>query len=214
MSLPEAGSDHPTGVASTRLPLSADEHFVHALADPRSLFPEARPIEVELGTGKGRFLIESGRRHPERNFLGFERSLAYYRIARDRVARSGLSNVRILRADARDIATLIPESGGDAFHAYFLDPWPKKKQHKRRLLDRAFLSLLASRTRPNGILRIVTDHEEYAAAIGEALKALAGETGGWTEEEWSSREAPPPTHYELKYFAAGRRIFRFLLRRS
>ena len=178
------------------------------------MFSEARPTEIELGTGKGRFLIESGRRHPERNFLGFERSLAYYRIARDRVARSGLENVRVLRADARDLAALVPESGADAFHAYFLDPWPKKKQRKRRLLDRDFLDLLASRTRTSGLLRIVTDHREYAEAIRGSLAELQAEGRPWAEEEWGSREAPPPTHYELKYRAAGRPLYRFLLRRT
>src|SRR5258706_4908547 len=82
---------------STRLPATADEEVLASPIAPDALFPVRQPLEIEFGSGKGRFLIEAGRRHPNRNYLGLERSLSYYRIARDRVARSGLPNVRVLR---------------------------------------------------------------------------------------------------------------------
>src|SRR5205085_133548 len=122
--------------ASSRLPASPDEEFAHGDLPLARIFGGAVshfPLEVELGSGKGLFLIESGRRHPERRFLGVERSLAYYRIARDRIARSALPNVRVIRADGTEVVELLPEGSVDGFHAYFLDPWPKKKQRKRRL---------------------------------------------------------------------------------
>ncbi len=199
---------------STRVPVSPDERFARGPFTPETLFARIAPLEVEFGTGKGRFLIESGRRHPERNYLGLERSLSYYRVARDRIRKSGLDNARVLRCDAREFAAQIPEESVEGFHAYFLDPWPKKRQKKRRLIQAAFLSEVHRRTRLGGFLRIVTDHAGYAAAIAEAV-ALSAESGApWRSAPWEEGEIPPPTHYELKYRQAGRELHRFHLRKD
>jgi tRNA (guanine-N7-)-methyltransferase len=198
---------------STRLPATPDEHVLAAPVSPESLFPAIGPLEIEFGSGKARFLIESGRRHPERNYLGLERSLSYYRIARDRVARSGLPNVRVVRAQAEDVVGFLAESSVSAFHAYFLDPWPKKKQRKRRLLQEEFFASLFPKGAAGAVLRIVTDHAEYAAAIGEAIEEVRRAGVGWEPAPWESEEAPPPTHYELKYRLLGREFHRFLLKK-
>jgi len=188
---------------STRLPLTDDERLAHGPFSLRDFFP-----------GSARLEIESGKRHPERRYLGLERSLAYYRIARDRIARSALSNVRVLRCDAREFVAGIPDDFSDAFHAYFLDPWPKKKQRKRRLLTAEFLALLWSRTRPGGTLRIITDHEDYAANIRQSLAEAARAGAPWREEEWDAGGLPAPTHYELKYRAVGRELWKAHLRKA
>lgn len=195
--------------------MSPDEEFLHGEPPLAAIFPGGgAPLEVEFGTGKGRFLIESGRLHPGRRFLGFERSLAYYRIARDRIARSGLANVQVLRADAAEILERFPEDSVSAFHAYFLDPWPKKKQRKRRLLGEAFLAAAAVRARPGALFRIVTDHAEYGEAIASAIDNAVAAGVPWRKAEWESAPPVPPTHYEIKYRAAGRAFRRFLLVRK
>lgn len=199
---------------STRLPLTPDEHVAAAPFSAGALFPAEAPLEIEFGSGKARFLIESGRRHPERNYLGLERSLSYYRIARERVARAALPNVRILRAQAEDIVELLADSSVSAFHAYFLDPWPKKKQRKRRLLRTEFFASTFPKASSGATFRIVTDHEEYAAAIGDAIEQVGRAGIGWRPAPWESEETPPPTHYELKYRVLGREFHRFLLRRA
>lgn len=172
------------------------------------------PLELELGTGKARFLIEWARLHPELDVLGLERNLAYYRVARDRVAKAGIANARVLRADARLLADSIPSGSISGFHAYFLDPWPKKKQRKRRLLDGPFLARLSAAARPGALLRIVTDHEEYGDAIRTAVAEARTAGARWEPQPWESAEPPPPTHYEIKYREAGRTFHRFLLRRA
>jgi len=200
--------------ASPRLPIASDEEFLHGSLSLSEIFPSEPallPLEVEFGSGKGLFLIESGRRHPERRFLGMERSLAYYRIARDRIARSGLPNARVVRADATEMVALLPEGGVEGFHAYFLDPWPKKKQRKRRLLGPHFLSQSAGKASPGALFRIVTDHADYAAAIADAIAASIDAGAPWRLGSWDDAPTPPPTHYELKYRAAGRSFHRFLL---
>ena len=145
---------------AARFPGTVDEElWFGRVLDARALFGRAAPLEIEIGSGKARFLLESARARPAHDFLGIERSLAYYRICRDRVARAGLPQ----RADAPRRRTalrrdrLAPASVR-AFHVYFPDPWPKKRQRKRRLLDGVFLELAASRLEPGGVLRITTDH--------------------------------------------------------
>jgi len=175
-----------------------------------TLFGRKAPLEVELGTGKARFLIEAARRQPAHDFLGIERALSYYRFSRERLARSGLGNARVVRADGRLFVTgCVAPATVHAFHVYFPDPWPKKRQRKRRLLDAVFLDVLASRLEPGGLLRIATDHPGYAGELAVLLQTVPElEDAGW-----DSMPAPPPTHYEIKYRDEGRPIRRFVLRR-
>jgi len=194
-----------------RFPASPDEELWSDEAfDAPTAFGRRAPLEVEIGTGKARFLLEAARRNPAHDFLGVELSLAYYRICRERAARAGLANARIVRADGRRFAehALAPDSVR-AFHVYFPDPWPKKRQRKRRLLDGMGLEILASRLEPGGILRIATDHPDYAASIEPLLATVPS----LERLHWEALPEPPATHYELKYRDEGRPIRRFLLRR-
>jgi len=197
---------------SGRFPRTDDEEiWPDAPFDPVRFFGRRAPLEVEIGSGKARFLIESARRNPAHDFLGLELSLAYYRVCRDRLARGGLDNARVIRADARRFAqTALAPSSVSAFHVYFPDPWPKKRQRKRRLLDGVGLEILASRLEPGGWLRIATDHADYARAIEPALATVST----LERHAWDEMPTPAQTHYEAKYREEGRPIWRFLLRRK
>lgn len=194
-----------------RFPASPDEElWSDDLFDPAAVFGRRAPFEVEVGSGKARFLIEAARRSPAHDFLGLELSLAYYRICRERVARESATNLRVLRADGRRfVERALAPAAVRAFHVYFPDPWPKKRQRKRRLLDGVGLEILASRLEPGGTLRIATDHAEYAASIEPLLTTVTA----LERLDWDALPAPPATHYELKYREEGRPISRFLLRR-
>jgi tRNA (guanine-N7-)-methyltransferase len=179
--------------------------------DAAEFFGRRAPLEVEIGSGKARFLIASAREHPARDFLGVERSLSYYRICRERVERSGLGNAGVVRADGRlFVETALAPGSVSAFHVYFPDPWPKKKQKKRRLLDGIFFELVGSRLEPGGTLRIATDHPDYGRSLGPLLETVPA----LERLDWTSLPAPPPTHYELKYSKEGRPIWRFAARRA
>jgi len=195
----------------SRFPASPDEEiWSGGLFDPETHFGRRAPLEVEIGSGKARFLIESARRNGAHDFLGIELSLSYYRLCRDRIAKSGLPNARAARADARRfVENALPPESVRTFHIYFPDPWPKKRQRKRRLLDSVFLEILASRLETGGLLRIATDHEDYGAALDPLLEGISA----LEPLEWNAEKTPVPTHYELKYRAEGRGIRRFLLRR-
>jgi len=208
---PTASPASPTGPKG-RWPESPDEE-IHSGGpfDPEQSFGRIAPLEVEIGSGKALFLLEAARRAPAHDFLGIELSLAYYRICRGRVARSGAPNVRVLRADGRRfVETSLPPGSVHAFHIYFPDPWPKKRQRKRRLLDGPFLEILAARLAPGGVVRIATDHASYGSLIDPLLESVPS----LERLPWQALPSPPPTHYEIKYAAESRPIHRFLLRRS
>ncbi len=178
--------------------------------DPNALFGRKAPLEVEIGSGRALFLVAAARANPAHDFLGLERSLSYYRVCRERVERAALANARVLRADGRLLAEGLKPRSVHAFHIYFPDPWPKKKQRKRRLLDAVTLDLFASRLEAGGMLRIATDHAGYGQAIGALLQTV----GELERLEWDALPLPPPTNYEKKYKIEGRPIWRFLFVRK
>ena len=173
------------------------------------VFGNGNPVQVEIGIGKGRFLIESAQRFPAVNFLGIEWASKYLRIARDRSLKRGLGNVRFVRTDAKEfVEFFVPASSIAAYHIYFPDPWPKKRHHKRRLLDPPFVAEVERTLAEDGKLWVATDHLEYfevMVAATEASKDLAEVHALWPEIA---------TNYETKYLALGKPIHRRVFAKS
>jgi len=174
------------------------------------LFGRPDPPEVEIGAGKGRFLLEMAALHPQRSLLGVERAAKYHDMVCQRAARRGIGTIRMLRTTAEDLffRLLRPDSVA-RIHVYFPDPWPKKRHHKRRLFTTGNVEAMARALVPGGHLLVKTDHEEYAGVIAEVLAASS------TEEVDPDRafEGIPPTSYELKYRREDRPIWAFARRR-
>jgi len=148
--------------------------------EPERLFSRPAPLEVELGSGKGDFILERARQLPERNFLAIELAGSVYQWLAVRCARSGLNNLRAIRADARPVVSLmLPPAAVSAFHIYFPDPWPKSRHSKHRLFSAALAAGLARCLEADGRLYLATDVEWYFEHI-IALLAQAGfaRTGG------------------------------------
>jgi tRNA (guanine-N7-)-methyltransferase len=180
--------------------------------DPLELFGAALPLEVELGLGKGRFLIEQAASHPETGFLGVERCQKYLTMAATRAARRGLGNLRLVRTTAEDMLfRCLGDGSVTAVHVYFPDPWPKQRHLKRRLLTRGNVERIAQVLAPGGLLRIKTDHAGYAESIGEVLAGVLSLTPLAVAEAFAGMEA---THYELKFALEGRTVHAFALRRT
>ena len=177
----------------------------------RAAFAERSDWEVELGFGKGRFLLSSAAAAAPRPFLGVEMASKYFRLAARRAAARRLSNVVLLRGEALYlIATLLPAGMARAVHVYFPDPWPKSRHHRRRLLDPRTVDLALSLLDPSrGRLFFATDHLEYGEAVAETLAlhpAVEVErvAGAWPEG--------PRTNYEAKFEREGRPIVRLAAR--
>jgi tRNA (guanine-N7-)-methyltransferase len=133
--------------------------------DPRRWFPSpAQPLEIEIGCGKGTFLVNHAPRYPDRNMLGIEWGREYYMYTADRLRRRGVTNVRMMHADATEfLKWRCPGSIASVIHLYFSDPWPKRKHHKNRVIQDSFLTEAWRVLIPGGELRIVTDHDELWA---------------------------------------------------
>ncbi len=168
------------------------------------LYDVARPLEVEVGCGRGRFLTGRAARHPECTFLGVERMLERVRAFDGKTRRLGLSNAHVLRLEALyTFHYLLPEHHARVVYVFFPDPWPKTRHHGHRLFGPRFLDALWKRLEIGGRLEFATDHEEYFHVV-EACFAqdarftrVAPMTRGpeeWTEFETRFRGQGLPIH--------------------
>jgi tRNA (guanine-N7-)-methyltransferase len=138
--------------------------------DLDAVFARQAPRTVEVGFGDGELLVTLAAAHPERDYLGFEVHTPGVGHCLLRAAELGLSNVRVMRADAVEmLQRCIAAESLDEVMVYFADPWPKKRHHKRRIVQTAFASLVASRLRSGGHLRLATDWVPYAEWMRDVL---------------------------------------------
>ena len=120
------------------------------------------PRAVDIGFGKGRFLLEHARQHPEMRLLGIERKLRRVRKLDRKASREELRNIRLLRMEATyAMQYLIPEDWIDICYIFFPDPWPKERHHGNRLMSPAFLDRLERTLSTNGVVHFSTDHQPY-----------------------------------------------------
>lgn len=176
------------------------------------VFGRDGPVEVEIGSGKGLFLLEASRLRPESNFVGVERAGKWFHRAVERTMRAGRPNLRLVRTDAFDFLTRwVPPGSVAAVHVYFPDPWPKKRHAKRRLLQRPLFELAARALAPSAPLFLASDVGPY---FEEAVAEIAA-LGPFEQVEWPA-DAPDrlPTNYARKYEQEGRTLHsaKFILR--
>lgn len=130
--------------------------------DLAAMFPQAQPLEVELGSGDGSFLANYAKLHPGRNFLGVERLLGRLRKLDRKALRAGLTNLRGLRIEsAYFLEYLLPPRSASALHIYFPDPWPKRKHRKNRLINERFTQIAAQALVSGGFVWLRTDDGDY-----------------------------------------------------
>ena len=131
-------------------------------------FDPSRPLEVEVGCGKGRFLTGRAAANPGMDFLGIERMLGRVHSFDDKCRRLKISNAHVLRLEALyTFWYLLPAHSVKTVYVFFPDPWPKKKHHSHRLFGPMFLKALWKRLAPGGRLEFATDHEEYFRFVTE-----------------------------------------------
>jgi tRNA (guanine-N7-)-methyltransferase len=206
-------SDPPSEARAPRPPIDPEPvtlAFPTAPLDWSTVFGDDRPVELEVGSGKGLFLVNAAARSPDRNFVGIELARKYAGKAADRVARRGLTNVRVCAGDARRfLAEFVPPRSLAAVHIYFPDPWWKKRHKKRRVFTDEFVNDVARALVPGGDFWMATDVQEYF----EVMRALmAG------HPDFQNQPSPEPTepehdldyltNFERKYRIEGRSIFR------
>jgi tRNA (guanine-N7-)-methyltransferase len=170
------------------------------------LAPGGREWEVEIGFGKGRYLLRRCVEHPERSFVGIEQVAEYHRLFVSRARRRGLRNWLALRGEALYLlSSVLPRGFAAAVHVYFPDPWPKARHHKRRLFDPETVDLVIGLLAPAGRLYFATDFLDYGELVLELLAGYPGLAVARREGPW---DEGPRTNYEAKYMAMGRPILR------
>ena len=167
-------------------------------------FDLSRPLEIEVGCGKGRFLARRAAQHPECDFLGIERMLERVRLFAGKLRRGGISNARILRLEALyTFHYLLPEHHARRVYVFFPDPWPKKKHRSHRLFGPIFLNALWKRLEIGGRVEFATDHEEYFGAVKECFAA----DSRFREVEPMPRPKEVWTEFETMFRDQGLRVW-------
>ena len=183
-------------------------HDFQSITEPLRLermFSVQQPAELEIGCGDGGFLLEWASRHPKKNFLGVERLLGRLRKLSKKGGRAGLTNLRLLRIEARYlIQYLLPNSSFEALHIYFPDPWPKDKHRRHRLIDADFPALAARILAPRGVLHLRTDDPSYF----EQMQNSFAPTTNFAPEETPAALAALTTEFERQWNAEGKKTHR------
>ena len=132
----------------------------------------SRPLEVDIGCGKGKFLLQRSATHPDTNYMGIDRLLGRIRKIDSKLARRGIENVRLLRFEGDyTLNYLIPPQSVDTYYYFFPDPWPKKRHHENRMFKLRTVDAVYKTLKDNGILHIATDHVGYFEEIHALLAA-------------------------------------------
>ncbi len=186
-----------------------------ATLDCTRLFPRQAPLILDVGFGDGEALAIQARQQPEHNFLAIEVHRPGVGSLLRKLAADELDNVRVIVGDATEVLQALPDAALGGVHVFFPDPWPKKRHHKRRLLQAPFVALLARKLQPGGVLHIATDWADYAEQVlgvcdaDPDLDNIAG-TGRFVPRPATR----PLTKFERRALAAGRRIHDLQYRRK
>lgn len=189
-------------------PIGLDVDALQRPIDWAALFGNANPVELEIGNGKGTFITEQARARPETNFLGIEWARWFWRYASDRLRRHGCLNARTVRAEAMYFLTeFVPDASLRVIHIYFPDPWPKKRHHKRRLIQEPFLRQVERVLEPGGRLQIVTDHLDYFEQIEQVVRASKLQVVDYNRPGSAGDGEFVGTNFERKYAREGRPFY-------
>jgi tRNA (guanine-N7-)-methyltransferase len=185
-----------------------DDSITRGVIDPAAVFENDHPLEVEIGSGKGTFIVTRALARPEVNFIGVEYARAYAHHAADRCRRRGLSNARMLHTDAGALfANCMPDASLWRVHIYFPDPWPKRRHKRRRLIQPEFARHVRRTLKPGGQFIVVTDHMDYFLQIRRVLGDLAGMASIPMPQMADSEGEIVGTNFERKYIAQGRPFY-------
>lgn len=179
--------------------------------DPTVIWGNGSPVVMEIGFGTGEATAQLAATFPDTGILAVDIHTPGVGNLLDTIGREGLTNVRVMEADALTVLTRMIGPGSLAgVRTYFPDPWPKARHHKRRIIQPPVLDVVAARLQPGGFWHVATDWDDYVLAIEETFAARPAWTGGRIPRpEWR-----PETRYERRALREGRAITDLLFRRA
>jgi len=198
-----------------------DEHFSRfgvpyssGLLDLDACFGRKAPRILEIGFGMGETTAAIAAAHPDNDYLGIEVHTPGVGSLMKRIAEAGLTNIRVIQHDAVEVLQhMLAPASLDGVHLFFPDPWPKKRHHKRRLVQPPLIALVASRLKPGGYFHAATDWENYAEqmlAVLAAEPALKNTAGGYAPRP----ESRPQTKFEARGLRLGHRVWDLVFKRA
>jgi tRNA (guanine-N7-)-methyltransferase len=187
--------------------------FAARALDLDAVFGRSAPKILEIGSGMGETTVAIALARPDNDYLAVEVHSPGVGSLLKRVAELGLTNVRVVQHDAVEVLQeMIAPRALDGVHLFFPDPWPKKRHHKRRLLQAPFVSLLASRLRPGAYVHVATDWQEYADQILQTFSdepSLENAAQGFAARP----DTRPLTKFEQRGLKLGHRVWDVVFRR-
>jgi tRNA (guanine-N7-)-methyltransferase len=184
--------------------------FTSKPLSPTQVFGRIAPLVLEIGSGMGETTIEIAKARPDADFVAVEVHGPGVGSLLNRVAAAQLPNVRVIRHDALDVLEhMIPDGALAAIHLFFPDPWPKKRHHKRRLVQPGFAALAARKLEAGGILHAATDWPDYAEHMNQVFSREA-----LLEPAAAGFSARPMTKFESRGRRLGHPVRDLLFRRK
>ena len=188
--------------------------YAPRLIDLDCAFGRSAPKVLEIGFGMGETTATLAARHPEYDYLGIEVHTPGVGSLLKRIAELDLANVRIIQHDAVDVLhDMIAPSTFDAVHVFFPDPWPKKRHHKRRLIQPPLISLLCERMKAGAYVHVATDWQDYAEQILAVMSAEPRLVN--TAPDYAPRsDYRPQTKFETRGLKLGHGVWDVIFRRA
>lgn len=210
-------------ITGSREYIAANDFVIHEPSEfkgnwKREIFNNENPIRIEIGMGKGRFIMELAEKNPDINFVGIEKysSVLLRAIQKMEAMETPLKNLVFIRMDAEDICDIFDEGEIDRIYLNFSDPWPKDRHAKRRLPSRQFLKRYNSILKKDGVVEFKTDNVDlFDFAVEEVPEA------GWIIKEMTRdlhndarmNEGNIMTEYEEKFSSIGNPIYKYIIER-
>lgn len=183
----------------------------------QQVFGNANPIHIEVGMGKGKFLYEMARLHPEINYIGIEKYSSVLLRAIQKMEQQTLLNLRFIRMDAEDIAEIFAKDEVGRIYLNFSDPWPKDRHAKRRLPSRQFLARYDQFLQRDGVLEFKTDNKELFDFAVEEVPEAGWQIGKLTYDLHHDAEMVQGnvmTEYEERFSSMGNPIYKYIIFRE
>lgn len=208
---PREPPNHMSARVPRDIPIEVIKEYVVEAPDPPrrlepgSLFDSPGPVEVEIGFGKGRFLVTAAELQPKTRFLGIEIRHVLRDFVAARLAKRSLRNARVMQADARSfMREVVPDASLAAIHFYFPDPWWKKRHYKRRIWTTELFADFERTLTPGGVLHLASD----VSMVFDEMRARADERTGLREDRSADIQPPCTTNFEDKASEEGRAVGR------
>jgi tRNA (guanine-N7-)-methyltransferase len=183
------------------------------ILDFRQLFGRIAPCVVEVGSGMGETTATIAAAHPQNDYIALEVHTPGVGSLLKHIAEKGLTNLRVIQHDAVEVLEhMIASAALSGVHVFFPDPWPKKRHHKRRLIQAEFARLVATRLRAGGYVHVATDWAEYAEHILQVLSAepmLENTAAGYAPRP----DYRPPTKFEERGVKLGHGVWDIVFQR-